>query len=56
VIKVFFLVLVACTAAIVIVAFAIHYRVKRHLSEQQEALQTPEMESAPQGPPTDKAP
>jgi len=57
VIKVFFVVLVVCTAAIVIVALAIHYRVKRHVSEEQETLQTPETKSTPQGPPeTEKAP
>jgi hypothetical protein len=35
VIKLFFAVLVLCTAALVIVALAIHFRVKRHLRQQQ---------------------
>lgn len=34
VIKVFFTVLVLCTAAVVAVVVAIHFRVKRHLREQ----------------------
>ena len=34
-IKLFFAVLVLCTAALVIVALAIHFRVKRHLRQQQ---------------------
>jgi Flp pilus assembly protein TadG len=35
VIKLFFALLVLCTAALVIVALAIHFRVKRHLRQQQ---------------------
>ena len=35
VIKVFFAVLVLCTAAIVVVCLAIHFRVKRHLRQEQ---------------------
>ena len=35
VIKVFFTVLVLCTAAIAIVCLAIHLRVKRHLQQEQ---------------------
>ena len=34
-IKLFFAVLVLCTAALVIVALAIHLRVKRHLRQEQ---------------------
>lgn len=34
VIKVFFAVLVLCTAAVVAVVLAIHFRVKRHLREE----------------------
>ena len=34
-IKLFFALLVLCTAALVIVALAIHFRVKRHLRQQQ---------------------
>jgi hypothetical protein len=34
VIKVFFTVLVLCTIAIVAVVLAIHFRVKRHLSQE----------------------
>jgi hypothetical protein len=34
VIKVFFTVLVLCTAAVVAVVLAIHFRVKRHLSQE----------------------
>jgi hypothetical protein len=35
VIKLFFALLVVCTAALVIVALAIHFRVKRHLRQEQ---------------------
>jgi hypothetical protein len=35
VIKLFFALLVLCTAALVIVALAIHFRVKRHLRQEQ---------------------
>ena len=35
VIKLFFVLLVLCTAALVIVALAIHFRVKRHLRQEQ---------------------
>jgi hypothetical protein len=35
VIKLFFAVLVLCTAALVVVALAIHLRVKRHLRQEQ---------------------
>ena len=35
VIKVFFTLLVLCTAAIVVVCLAIHFRVKRHLRQEQ---------------------
>jgi hypothetical protein len=35
VIKIFFALLVLCTAALVIVALAIHFRVKRHLRQEQ---------------------
>jgi hypothetical protein len=35
VIKLFFALLVVCTAALVIVGLAIHFRVKRHLRQQQ---------------------
>ena len=34
-IKVFFAVLVVCTAAIAAVCLAIHFRVKRHLRQEQ---------------------
>ncbi len=34
-IKLFFALLVLCTAALVIVALAIHFRVKRHLRQEQ---------------------
>ena len=34
-IKLFFALLVLCTAALVIVALAIHFRVKRHLRREQ---------------------
>ncbi len=34
-IKLFFALLVLCTAALVIVALAIHFRVKRHLRQAQ---------------------
>ncbi|MFI5116502.1 MAG: hypothetical protein ACHP8B_07355 [Terriglobales bacterium] len=34
-IKLFFALLVLCTAALVIVALAIHLRVKRHLRQEQ---------------------
>ena len=34
-IKLFFAVLVLCTAALVVVALAIHLRVKRHLRQEQ---------------------
>jgi hypothetical protein len=37
VIKVFFAVLVLCTAAVVAVILAVHFRVKRHLQEQTVA-------------------
>ncbi|HLI64283.1 MAG TPA: hypothetical protein VKV05_12860 [Terriglobales bacterium] len=40
-IKVFFSVLVLCTAAVVSVVLAIHFRVKRHL--RQSAPATPEL-------------
>jgi hypothetical protein len=39
VIKVFFAVLVLCTAAISAVCLAIHFRVKRHLSQEQMEAQ-----------------
>jgi len=35
VIKLFFAVLVVCTAALVIVALAVHFRIKRHLRQEQ---------------------
>ena len=35
VIRLFFALLVLCTAALVIVALAIHFRVKRHLRQEQ---------------------
>jgi hypothetical protein len=35
VIKLFFVLLILCTAALVIVALAIHFRVKRHLRQEQ---------------------
>jgi hypothetical protein len=35
VIKLFFALLVLCTAALVTVALAIHFRVKRHLRQEQ---------------------
>jgi hypothetical protein len=35
VIKLFFVLCVLCTAALVIVALAIHFRVKRHLRQEQ---------------------
>lgn len=35
VIKLFFALLVLCTAALVIVGLAIHFRVKRHLRQEQ---------------------
>jgi hypothetical protein len=35
VIKLFFALLVLCTAALVIVALATHFRVKRHLRQEQ---------------------
>jgi hypothetical protein len=35
VIKLFFVLLVLCTAALVIVALAIHFRIKRHLRQEQ---------------------
>jgi hypothetical protein len=35
VIKLFFALLILCTAALVIVALAIHFRVKRHLRQEQ---------------------
>ena len=34
-VKLFFALLVLCTAALVIVALAIHFRVKRHLRQEQ---------------------
>jgi hypothetical protein len=43
VIKVFFAVLVLCTAAVVAVILAVHFRVKRHLQEQTAA--TPDSET-----------
>jgi hypothetical protein len=42
VIKVFFTVLVLCTAAVVAVGLAIHFRVKRHLREQAAPNPAPE--------------
>ncbi|MGA2371023.1 MAG: hypothetical protein ACLPPV_09090 [Candidatus Korobacteraceae bacterium] len=42
VIKVFFTVLVLCTAAVVAVGLAIHFRVKRHLREQPAPNPAPE--------------
>jgi len=39
VIKLFFALLVLCTAALVIVALAIHFRVKRHLRREQMEAQ-----------------
>jgi Na+/H+-dicarboxylate symporter len=48
VIKVFFAVLLLCTAAVVAVILAIHFRIKRHLREQ--AATTPaELETAASG-------
>jgi hypothetical protein len=44
VIKVFFLVLVLCTAAVVAVILAIHFRVKKHL--RQDAVPPTSPESA----------
>ncbi len=38
-IKLFFALLVLCTAALVIVALAIHFRVKRHLRQEQMEAQ-----------------
>ena len=38
-IKLFFALLVLCTAALVIVALAIHFRVKRHLRQEQMDVQ-----------------
>ncbi len=43
VIKVFFTVLVLCTAAVVAVGLAIHFRVKRHLREQPATNPVPEV-------------
>jgi len=43
VIKVFFTVLVLCTAAVVAVVVAIHFRVKRHLREQPSTSPAPEI-------------
>lgn len=43
VIKVFFTVLVLCTAAVVAVVVAIHFRVKRHLREQPSTSPAPEV-------------
>ena len=34
-IKIFFLVLIICTAALVIVALAIHLRVRRHIEQEK---------------------
>ena len=34
-IKLFFALLVVCTAALVVVALAIHFRVKRHLRQEK---------------------
>lgn len=42
-IKVFFTVLVLCTAAVVAVVLAIHFRVKRHLREQAATVPPPEV-------------
>jgi len=39
VIKVFFAVLVVCTAAIAAVCLAIHFRVKRHLCQEEMEAQ-----------------
>ncbi len=38
-IKVFFILLMACTAAIAAVCLAIHFRVKRHLRQEQMEAQ-----------------
>ena len=46
VIKIFFAVLVLCTAAVVAVILAVHFRVKRHLREKKAA---PETEAAGPG-------
>lgn len=40
-IKVFFVVLVLCTAAIIAVILAIHFRVKRHLRQEPEPPTSP---------------
>lgn len=39
VIKVFFVLLILCTAAIAAVCLAIHFRIKRHLHQQQMEAQ-----------------
>jgi hypothetical protein len=44
VIKVFFTVLVLCTAAVVAVVLAIHFRVKRHLREEPGLPISPDVE------------
>jgi len=44
VIKVFFLVLVLCTIAVVAVTLAVHFRVKRHLREEPRPPASPASE------------